>query len=110
MLEAGHEVTAVGRSPEKRALLERQGAHAVDVDLINLDAVRRAVRGAEIICNLATAVPPTEIRTALPWSWHVMDRGGSWRTESPGCWGCGRPGCCLAGLRRSAGPLRVCSG
>ena len=74
MLEARHEVTAVGRSPEKRALLERQGARAVDVDLFNLDAVRRAVRGAEIICNLATAVPPTELRTVLPWSWHVMDR------------------------------------
>jgi nucleoside-diphosphate-sugar epimerase len=74
MLEAGHEVTAVGRSPEKRALLERQGAHAVDVDLFNLDAVRRAVRGAEIICNLATAVPPTKTRTVLPWSWHAMDR------------------------------------
>jgi 2-alkyl-3-oxoalkanoate reductase len=74
MLDAGHEVTAVGRSPEKRALLERQGARAVDVDLFNLDAVRAAVRGAEIICNLATAVPPTEIRTVLPWSWHATDR------------------------------------
>jgi 2-alkyl-3-oxoalkanoate reductase len=74
MLEAGHEVTAVGRSPEKRALLERQGARAVDVDLFNLDAVRQAVRGAEIICNLATAVPPTEFRTVLPWSWRAMDR------------------------------------
>jgi uncharacterized protein YbjT (DUF2867 family) len=65
MLEAGHEVTAVGRSAEKRALLERQGARAVDVDLFNLDAVRRAVRGAEVICNLATAVPSTELGTVL---------------------------------------------
>jgi nucleoside-diphosphate-sugar epimerase len=74
MVEAGHEISAVGRSHEKRALLERQGARAVDVDLFNLDAVRRAVRGAEIICNLATAVPPTKTRTVLPWSWHAMDR------------------------------------
>jgi nucleoside-diphosphate-sugar epimerase len=74
MLEAGHEVTAVGRSPEKRALLERQGARAVDVDLFDLEAVRRAVRGAEVICNLATAVPSTEISAVLPWSWRAMDR------------------------------------
>jgi len=74
MLEAGHEVTAVGRNPEKRALLERQGARAVDVDLFDPEAVRRAVRGAEVICNLATAVPPTEIGTVLPWSWREMDR------------------------------------
>ena len=69
MLEAGHEVTAIGRTPEKRALLERQGARAVDVDLFDPGSVRRAVRGAEVICNLATAVPPTEVRTVLPWSW-----------------------------------------
>jgi nucleoside-diphosphate-sugar epimerase len=74
MLEAGHEVTAVGRSPEKRALLERQGARALDVDLFDPEAVRQAVRGAEVICNLATAVPPTELSTLLPWSWRAMDR------------------------------------
>jgi nucleoside-diphosphate-sugar epimerase len=74
MLEAGHEVTAVGRSPEKRALLERQGARAVDVDLFDPGAVRRAVRGAEVICNLATAVPAPDIRMVLPWSWRAMDR------------------------------------
>jgi nucleoside-diphosphate-sugar epimerase len=74
MLEAGHEVTAVGRSPEKRAQLERLGARAINLDLFDPEAVRRAVRGAEAICNLATAVPKTEIGTFLPWSWHGMDR------------------------------------
>lgn len=74
MLELGHEVTAVGRSPEKRAGLERLGVHAIGVDLFDPVAVRRAVRGAEAICNLATAVPATEVGTFLPWSWHEMDR------------------------------------
>ena len=74
LLEAGHEVTAVGRTPEKRKLLEGLGARAVEVDLFDAAAVARAVRGADAICNLATAVPPADLRLLLPWSWHEMDR------------------------------------
>jgi 2-alkyl-3-oxoalkanoate reductase len=73
LLEAGHEVIAVGRTPEKRRLLEQRGARAVDVDLFDAAAVRRAIEGAEVICNLATAVPPG-IRAFLPLSWRAMDR------------------------------------
>jgi nucleoside-diphosphate-sugar epimerase len=73
LLQAGHEVTAVGRTPEKRQLLDRLGARAIGVDLFDPAAVRRAVRGAEVICNLATAVPPG-IRGLLLWSWRAMDR------------------------------------
>ena len=32
MVELGHEVTAVGRSPEKRAALERMGARAIELE------------------------------------------------------------------------------
>jgi nucleoside-diphosphate-sugar epimerase len=74
LLEAGHEVTAVGRTPEKRRLLEQLGARAVEVDLFNAAAVRRALEGAELICNLATAVPPPDLRVFLPWSWREMRR------------------------------------
>lgn len=73
MVELGHEVTAVGRSPEKRAALERMGARAIELDLFDAAAVGRAVAGAEAICNLATAVPPG-FRSFLPWAWRPMDR------------------------------------
>src|SRR5919206_5127980 len=73
LLEAGHEVIAVGRTPEKRRLLEQRGARAVEVDLFDAAAVRRAIEGAEVICNLATAVP-RGIRAFLPSSWGEMDR------------------------------------
>ena len=110
MLEAGHEVTAVGRSPEKRALLERQGARAVDVDLFNLDAVRRAVRHAEIICSLAD--PPFR-RPSSHGSAVVMARDGprpASRLGGPGRRRAGRghgpapgPGVVRADLRRRRG-------
>lgn len=74
LLEAGHEVTAVGRTPEKRERLERLGARAVEVDLFDAAQVQAAVRGAEAVCNLATAVPPLDLRSFLPWSWREMDR------------------------------------
>jgi 2-alkyl-3-oxoalkanoate reductase len=74
MVEAGHAVTAVGRTPEKRTLLERLGARGVEVDLFDAPAVRRAVEGADAICNLATAVAPSGFRSFLPWSWRAMDR------------------------------------
>jgi nucleoside-diphosphate-sugar epimerase len=73
LVEAGHEVTAVGRTPEKRRQLERAGARAVEVDLFDAAAVRRVVAGAEVICNLATAVP-RGFHGFLPWSWRAMDR------------------------------------
>ena len=73
LLELGHEVTAVGRTVEKRRALERFGAQAVDVDLFDRAAVRRALVGMEAVCNLATAVPPG-FRSFLPWAWGPMDR------------------------------------
>jgi nucleoside-diphosphate-sugar epimerase len=73
LLEAGHEVTAVGRTPVKRQQLENLGARALETDLFDAAAVSRAVQGADAICNLATAVPPGA-RLFLPWSWHEMDR------------------------------------
>jgi nucleoside-diphosphate-sugar epimerase len=76
LVEAGHQVTAVGRTPEKRDLLERAGARAVEVDLLDAAAVAQAVREAEpqVICNLTTAVPPSDARILLRRSWGAMDR------------------------------------
>jgi len=74
LVQAGHEVTAIGRTPEKVRFLDGLGARGVTVDLFDLPALTRAVRGAEVICNLATAVPPADIRILLRRSWRPMDR------------------------------------
>lgn len=74
LVSAGHDVTAVGRTPGKRALLERLGARAVTVDLFDPLAVHRAVAGHDTIINLATAVPSPVWRGLLPGAWHEMDR------------------------------------
>jgi nucleoside-diphosphate-sugar epimerase len=73
LVALGHDVTALGRTPEKRAALERQGARPILVDLFDPFALRTALEGAEAVLNLATAVPPG-MRAFLPWSWKPMDR------------------------------------
>jgi 2-alkyl-3-oxoalkanoate reductase len=70
----GHEVTALARSPEKRAALERLGAQPVTLDLFDAPAVRRAVEGHDTVVNLATHIPSPTYRMALPWAWRENDR------------------------------------
>lgn len=74
LVAGGHEVAGVGRTPEKRATLERAGARGVDVDLFDPMAVRRAVAGYDAIVNLATAVPSPAWRVFAPGAWREMDR------------------------------------
>ena len=59
LVQAGHAVTGLARTPEKRARLERLGAAAATVDLFDPPALTEAVRGHDVVCNLATAIPPT---------------------------------------------------
>lgn len=73
LLEAGHQVTAVGRSPEKRDHLSRQGAQAVEADLFDPAAVRRAIGRSDVIINLATSVP-AGLLALWPGAWSPMDR------------------------------------
>ncbi|AHG89032.1 NAD-dependent epimerase/dehydratase [Gemmatirosa kalamazoonensis] len=74
LVAAGHAVTAVGRSPEKRSALERQGAAAVDVDLLDAAALRRALHGHDAVLNLATHMPRSTNRMLLPSAWRENDR------------------------------------
>ena len=73
LIAAGHEVTAVGRNPEKRRQLERAGAAPVALDLFSQEDVRSAVAGHDAVVNLATHIPPG-MRTLLPWLWREHDR------------------------------------
>ncbi|MBS2962282.1 NAD(P)-dependent oxidoreductase [Actinocrinis puniceicyclus] len=69
LVAGGHEVTGIARSPEKRRVLRSLGADAADAGIFDTAAVRKAVEGHDVVCNLATRIP---IGTA-------MMRGSSWR-------------------------------
>jgi nucleoside-diphosphate-sugar epimerase len=73
LVAAGHEVTGVARTPNKRRRLEESGARAVEVDLFDPGQVRQAVSSTEVIVNLATAVP-RGVRLFLRSGWRRMDR------------------------------------
>jgi 2-alkyl-3-oxoalkanoate reductase len=74
LVARGHKVTALGRSPEKRSALEKQGAAAVDVDLLDPRTLRRALGGHDVVINLATHMPSTATRMLFRWSWRENDR------------------------------------
>ena len=72
LARAGHEITAVARSPDARARLLRAGVGAIALDLLDREAVRRAVAGHEVVVNLATHIPAPE-RMLLPFAWREND-------------------------------------
>ena len=68
LVAAGHQVTAVARSAEKREALARAGATPIHVDLFDPAAVRRAAAGHDAVVNLATSIPPSS-RAFRPGAW-----------------------------------------
>lgn len=74
LLEAGHRVTAVGRSADARRRLAAMGAEPIELDLFAPDAVARAVAGHDAVVNLATRIPRTPARMMVPWAWRENDR------------------------------------
>lgn len=74
LIRAGHSVTAAGRTPDKRRALERAGAKAVDVDLFDVGSLRKAMRGMDVVINLATHIPASAKKMLLPWAWRENDR------------------------------------
>lgn len=73
MLEKGHRVSAVARSPANRAALEQLGAAPLEVDLFDLAKVRTAARGHDVVVNLASSIPPSS-KSFLPWAWRENTR------------------------------------
>ena len=74
LIRDGHQVTAIGRSAEKRAALERVGATAVAASLFDSRSLARAMAGHDAVLNLATSIPPSSLRMMLPGSWKENDR------------------------------------
>lgn len=73
LCRAGHDVTAIGRTPERRARLARQGAAPVAVSVFDRAALEQAMRGHDAVINIATHIPPTW-RMMLPGAWRENDR------------------------------------
>ncbi|MCU1450806.1 MAG: NAD-dependent epimerase/dehydratase [Acidimicrobiales bacterium] len=73
LVAAGHDVTGVARSAEKAALLRSLGATPVEVDVFDAAAVKDAVVGHDVVCNLATHIPPTT-KMAFPGAWEENNR------------------------------------
>jgi nucleoside-diphosphate-sugar epimerase len=73
LIAAGHEVTGIGRTEEKRAQLVRLGAAAVAVDLFDSGELRRAVAGHAVVINVATHIP-AGWRMFSPRAWLENDR------------------------------------
>lgn len=74
LVSAGHAVTTIARTPEKRSALERSGARVSDVDLFDVRKLRDAVQGHDAVVNLATHMPSSASRMFLPGAWSENDR------------------------------------
>lgn len=74
LIARGREVTAIGRSPEKREQLEKAGARAIELDVFDEEAARGALAGHDVVINLATHMPATAMQMMLPWKWKENDR------------------------------------
>jgi hypothetical protein len=73
LLSRGIDVTGVAREPSKHADLAARGARLVTLDLFDAKAVRAAVTGHDVVCNLATAIP-LGARAGDPSAWEDNDR------------------------------------
>lgn len=73
LVEAGHDVTVVARSPAKAAWVSERGATPVEIDVWEADQLRDAVAPHDAVVNLATSIPPSS-RALLPWAWRENHR------------------------------------
>jgi nucleoside-diphosphate-sugar epimerase len=74
LLEAGHAITGLARSPEKLLLVDKLGATAVRGDILEGDGISRLLleRRPDVVVNLATAIP---LRLKIdPQDWALNDR------------------------------------
>jgi len=74
LIAAGHQVTAIGRTAEKRAALEKAGAKAVDVSLFDRDALQKTLAGHDLVINLATHIPESAMAMLRRSAWRENDR------------------------------------
>ncbi|MFP3880861.1 MAG: NAD-dependent epimerase/dehydratase family protein [Actinomycetota bacterium] len=73
LVEDGHDVIAVSRSPEGASWLEEHGARPEAVELFDPSAVDHALPGVDTVVHFATAIPPMSNMTKRK-SWEMNDR------------------------------------
>jgi nucleoside-diphosphate-sugar epimerase len=73
LVQQGHTVTALARTPAKAATLAAQGATPVSVSLFDRSALAAAFAGHDAVINLATAIPPMR-RWMSATAWRINDR------------------------------------
>ena len=74
LIDAGRSVTAISRSSENRAALSRLGATPVEANLFEVESLRRAIAGHEVVINLATTVPSSTTKMMMRSAWRANDR------------------------------------
>lgn len=65
LVNAGSEVTAIARSPEKSDQLRKQGATPITADIFDPPALIEAVAGHDTVINVATKIP-SGLKVLLP--------------------------------------------
>jgi nucleoside-diphosphate-sugar epimerase len=85
LVQQGHSVTALVRTPAKAATLAAQGATPVLVSLFDRAALAAAFAGQDAVINLASAIPPmTRWMSAKAWRTndHVPTQGSAAMVEA----------------------------
>jgi nucleoside-diphosphate-sugar epimerase len=73
LVRAGHQVTGIARTPQKADAVAAAGARPVTVSLFDVDELRAAVAGHDVVINIATHIPDLK-RAARPSAWAENDR------------------------------------
>jgi nucleoside-diphosphate-sugar epimerase len=73
LLQAGHEVVGLARTPAKATYLESLGAEARQTRLLDHDGLVAMFDGADAVCNFATHVP-VGLDLLRPGAWRINDR------------------------------------
>jgi 2-alkyl-3-oxoalkanoate reductase len=74
LVAQGHEVTAATRPGSWRAVDSRDGVTSVVLDIFDREAAARAMRGHDVVVNLATRIPTGMVRPFLPGAWRETTR------------------------------------
>jgi len=73
LVSAGHEVSALARTPAKADWLRARGVRPSEASLFDVASMRRDMAGHDAIANLASALPSAS-RFVLPSAWTENDR------------------------------------
>jgi len=73
LVSGGHQVTAIARAHGKREEFARMGAAAIVADLLDARSLIKAVRGFDVVVNLATHMPSSMAQTIKRSAWKEND-------------------------------------